>query len=341
MRVFEGFVKGVNIGGWLSQSPLTKEHMDSFIIEEDFAAMKALGLDHVRLPIDYPLIENDNGKPLEEGYKYIDNAVLWGKKYGLNVLVDLHKTAGYSFGDFKNCAGFFDDKELQERFLSLWDRISARYGKYDHVAFDLLNEIVDENVADKWNDIALRAVLRIRKNAPRNWILIGGTRYNHICSVSELLMPPDDRIVYSFHYYEPHIFTHQGAGWEKSMPNDFRISYPLTAGEYLEASDTQLDGAYSWFFMNLHKDLTGLEVIENMFKEAVRVSEERDVPLYCGEYGVICNASGDDTVNWYRDMNTVFTKYGIGRAAWSYKRMAFGLTDEHLKDVIDELKNYL
>ncbi|MBE6836730.1 MAG: glycoside hydrolase family 5 protein [Ruminococcus sp.] len=341
MRTFEGFIKGVNIGGWLSQCWLKKEHMDTFITEQDFADIKNLGLDHIRLPIDYMLIENEEGEPLEEGYEYIDKAVLWAKKYGLNVLIDLHRTAGYSFGNFKDCSGFFTDEVLQERFFSLWDKLSARYGKYDHVAFDLLNEVVDENVSDKWNEIALRAIERVRKNAPDNWILVGGARYNHIYSVKELLLPPDDKIVYSFHYYEPHIFSHQGASWEKTMPLEFRVSYPLSAEEYMDISDTQLNGAYSWFFKQIHKDAKGIDMLEHMFLEAVEVAKERNVPLYCGEYGVIVNADPQDTLRWYKDMNAIFTKYGIGRAAWSYKKMGFGIIDDHMKDVIDDLKNYL
>ena len=52
MRRFVGFEKGINLGGWLSQTELTREHMDTFITEEDFRNIKAMGLDHVRLPID-------------------------------------------------------------------------------------------------------------------------------------------------------------------------------------------------------------------------------------------------------------------------------------------------
>ena len=59
MRRFVGFEKGINLGGWLSQTELTREHMDTFITEEDFRKIKAMGLDHVRLPIDYELVEDE------------------------------------------------------------------------------------------------------------------------------------------------------------------------------------------------------------------------------------------------------------------------------------------
>ena len=36
----------------------------------------------------------------------------------------------------------------------------------------------------------------------------------------------DRKVVYTFHSYEPMIFTHQGAYWVQDMPADFRIAYP-------------------------------------------------------------------------------------------------------------------
>lgn len=92
----------------------------------------------------------------------------------------------------------------------MWERLAGRYGNYpDFIAFDLLNEIVDVTVTDIWNRLASEAVGRIRKYTKDTWILIGGTCYNSVTTVKDIIMPPDERIVYSVHFYEPHIFTHQ------------------------------------------------------------------------------------------------------------------------------------
>ena len=40
MRTLDGFKKGVNLGGWLSQGPLDKEHLDTFITEKDIARVE-------------------------------------------------------------------------------------------------------------------------------------------------------------------------------------------------------------------------------------------------------------------------------------------------------------
>lgn len=34
MTTVKGFRKGANLGGWLSQGPLVKEHLDTFITEK-------------------------------------------------------------------------------------------------------------------------------------------------------------------------------------------------------------------------------------------------------------------------------------------------------------------
>ena len=73
MKTLDGFKKGVNLGGWLSQGPLDKEHLDTFITEKDIARIASWGLDHVRLPIDYDNFENEDGSDKEYGYAYIDS----------------------------------------------------------------------------------------------------------------------------------------------------------------------------------------------------------------------------------------------------------------------------
>ena len=97
MKEFKGFKKGVNLGGWLSQCDYREEHLESFITEEDFKRIASWGVDHVRVPIDYNVIQNDDGTVRESGFRYIDKAVSLCEKNGLNTIIDLHKTIGYSF----------------------------------------------------------------------------------------------------------------------------------------------------------------------------------------------------------------------------------------------------
>lgn len=241
MKQFTGYKRGINLGGWLSQCEHSKQHHDSFLSEDDIRRISSWGLDHVRLPVDYELIETEDGDFIEGGFQYIDNCLQWCETYGLNMILDLHKARGYSFDEAEGSAGFFQDETLQKSFVSLWEKFAMRYGKYsDHLAFELLNEVVDWNVAETWNRIAERTVKAIRKYAPTISILFGGVENNSISALKMLSQPFDEHIVYNFHFYDPLIFTHQSAYWIQEMPSNFSTFYPNQLSEYLAKTKENL-----------------------------------------------------------------------------------------------------
>ena len=96
MKKFEGYMHGIDLGGWLSQCDYSKDRLENFITEPDIAKISSWGLDHVRVPVDYNIFRDENGF-IESGFGYVDRAVEWCGKYGLNMILDLHKTYGYSF----------------------------------------------------------------------------------------------------------------------------------------------------------------------------------------------------------------------------------------------------
>ncbi len=159
-----------------------------------------MGADHVRLPIDFECIETKSGEPLPFGYVSISECIEWCEKYGLNVILDVHKTAGFSFDSKQNT--LFDSEPLKLRYLKLWEMLSYRYGSCRNVAFELLNEIVEET-PERWNDLSQRAIQVIRKNAPDKKIIIGGIQWNSVHTLRMLDKTYDENIVFNFHFYEP------------------------------------------------------------------------------------------------------------------------------------------
>ena len=103
MKRFEGFQKGVNLGGWISQfAKYDIEHFNTFITEKDIAYIASLGFDHVRVPVDYNVLEDEEGNVIESGFGYLEHCREWCEKNGLNMLIDLHECYGYSFDPLKN-----------------------------------------------------------------------------------------------------------------------------------------------------------------------------------------------------------------------------------------------
>jgi len=341
MKKFTGYQRGVNLGGWLSQCDYSKDRLERFIQEEDLAVIAGWGADHVRLPVDYNVFEDDNGNYIEEGFSYVQRAIDWCGKNGLNMILDLHKTAGYSFDDGEKEAGFFESEALQERFCRLWEEFARRFGKYsDRVAFELLNEVTDEKYSPIWNAVAKRCVERIRAICTDVKILIGSYCWNSVGTIFALDHPYDDNIVYNFHCYSPMLFTHQTAAWVEGMVPDLHVRYPAPTAEYFKVCDEKVPDMKSRMELTTCEKY-GPEFFIEQFAEAAKIAEERGTCLYCGEYGVIDQADPEDTLRWYQDINAAFEHFGIGRAAWSYRRMDFGLADEHMAPVIDRLVKYL
>ncbi len=340
MKKFEGYMHGIDLGGWLSQCDYSKDRLENFIKAEDIAKIKSWGLDHVRVPVDYNLFQNDDGSFIEFGFGYVQRAIDWCGENGLNMILDLHKTRGFSFDKGENESNFFNDPDLQKSFLELWEEFAKRYVRYqDRLAFELLNEVTEPSYIDSWNKVSNEAVKIIRKYSSDIRIIVGSYWNNSLDAMKDLAAPADENIVYTFHFYDPLIFTHQGAYWVEQMPRDFRLSYPETAEFYQQK--TKEIGLDLQDFSHISGGLIGSTYFEERMSEAQRVSQERDVPVYCGEYGVINLADPQDTLRWYKDISSAFEKYGFGRAAWSYKEMDYGLSDEHMSEVIDELVKYL
>lgn len=305
-----GIVRGINLGGWLSQCDYSDQRLNEFIQEKDFACIASWGLDHVRIPVDYNVL--DDGR----GYAKLDWAIDMCRKYGLKMVLDLHKTAGFSFDNGEAETGFFDSEAYQQRFYTLWENLARRYGALtDLLAFELLNEVTEPRFIDVWNRIAAEAIRRIRTLAPDVVILVGSYWNNSVSAVKDLAAPADDKVVYNFHCYEPLAFTHQGAYWVDSLDKSARVAF----------ADS---GATEQYF-------------DEMFASAIQAAEKNHTSLYCGEYGVIDQANPEDTLKWVKTIHAVLDKHSISRALWNYRGMDFGLTRPEMDGVREELIKYL
>ena len=342
MKQWEGFQHGVNLGGWFSQCDYSEERYDKFIRPEDFAVIRSWGADHVRIPVDYNLLEDETGAPRPAGYERLQGAVDCCRANGLHMVLDLHKTAGFSFDPGEGEGGFFENPAFQERFCRLWERIVRAFGgNADLLAFELLNEVTERDYMPVWNRVAGDCIRRIRIHAPEVPILVGGYWHNSAAAVKDIDVPLLGPIVFNFHCYEPLVFTHQGATWMPPMDPAFRISVQASFGELAEAGSRMLKGSNAGLESYPPDTKLTAAYFENFFAEAVRAADARGVHLYCGEYGVIDRVPPEQALVWYRAIHAAFEGCGIGRAAWSYRQMDFGLSDSRMDPVRPELIRYL
>ncbi|MCI5857298.1 MAG: glycoside hydrolase family 5 protein [Agathobacter sp.] len=330
-------MRGINLGGYLSQCEHTTEHYNAFLKEEDIHKIAGMGFDHVRLAIDYEVLEDEQGRTKEEGFAYVTRTVEWCKRHGLNIVLDLHKAYGYDFnyaGDTEK-NNLFSDKKVQKRFVDLWIKIAERYANDTNVAFELLNEVVEQENADAWNHLIAETVDAIRRIARDTIIIYGGIQWNSVATLKLLEKPKDENIMFTFHFYEPLLFTHQKAYWVPAIKDVEDISYPEEM-EYYRIKSTPI-GYQGEAVCKAHSQVMGPEFIAEMVMEAVTAAKDAGVSLYCGEFGVIDQAPIADTFRWFRDVDTVFRHFGIGSAVWTYKEMDFGIMGDHYEPIREQL----
>lgn len=306
-----GFYRGVDLGGWFSQCDYSEDRLDHFITEKDFEIISGWGLDHVRLPLDYNVLEEENGGWKADGFRRIEKALKCAEKNGLKVVLDLHKTAGFSFDAGEKEEGFFVSEACQERFYRLWEEMARQFTDPENIAFELLNEVTDESFIDAWNRISAECIRRIRPITQDSLILIGSYHNNAPDALKDLDPPADKKVIYNFHCYDPLPFTHQGAYWVPWLDRNARVSF----------EDAGVDQDF----------------FEKAFATAIETAEKHHTALYCGEYGVIEIASPEDTLKWYKCIHDTFEKHEISRSAWSYRQMDFGLIDARMDVVRDRL----
>lgn len=335
--------KGINLGGWISQfREADLHHFDTFIMKDDLYRLKDWGFDHVRLPVDYVVLEDEKnpGEFIDRGFEDISRCLEWCDGAGLRIILDLHKAPGYAF-DEQGQNDFETNIEKQDRFIALWKEITRRFFAFDRdlLAFELLNEIVFED-AQQWNKILQRAILEIRASDKERLILFGGNYYSAVDNLRELPDLPDENILPKFHFYLPLSVTHQKAYWVPALLEyDQDIDYPGRADGLDEFLLEHPEVAWRL------KDEVDVEFNETFLRKrlapAVEFMRERKAVLHCGEFGVIDRAPMQTRINWTRDMVRILRELGIGYAYWTYKALDFGLVDAEGKVVNRELIDIL
>jgi len=337
MQKLNGYMAGANLGGWISQyGDQSHAHHKSFIVEEDIKLIASWGMDHIRIPVDCPVLE-DEGRPgtyLEQGFEYLANGVEWAKKHGLNAVIDLHKAPGFSFSTLEENS-LFTDPAMQQRMIALWQEIAKRFkGQGANVMYELINEVVEPD-STRWNALAKKLISAVREIDSEHYIVVGGNNYNSVTELTNLSIFDDPKIVYNFHMYIPMLLTHQHASWVKDLHEFNRdVAYPSDLSAYRDYEKLypspgfakieefgKIDEAYLRWFM----------------QPAVEFLQKHGKPMYCGEYGVIDFADIKSRENWTEDVSDFLLEHGIGRARWSYKLMGFQLVDMDRKIASERL----
>ena len=353
MRQFTGYTRGIGIGGWLTNykrmAQLPEElrmvvtigdleHFDTYITERDVAYIASLGVDHIRLAFDQLVLEvfDQPYTYRDEVFAHIDDFLGWAKKYGLNVILNLHKAYG-CYCDVHDMKPLLDTPEYMDRFVALWLEFERRYHDCGReICFELLNELVGGNDAG-WNALWQRTVREIRKVNPDRLIMIGSSQWNAVSKLAALDVIDDPNVVYTFHMYAPFEFTHQ-RGVLQQMNHYYNREMPwpgdIERYRHFQSFVNHNDHAYANY------SEMGRQYLRDALSPVLPFMEAHpDAIVTCGEFGTIRSCPVEWRENWFRDVIEFLDEHGIPFCIWNYLSTPydgnrFSLVDDDRREIV-------
>jgi len=212
---------GISVS-WLEQT-WDKDVLNQDNLKDvDFILLKHLGFKSIRLPVAFEFYENSH-IPDGQIFSRIDKVIKQCRLYGFKLIIDYHS------GNFNENNYLIETKNI----IQLWLKLTMRYRHVssDFLFFELYNEPphMDPKI---WNDAALAIVTAIRRLDNNRTLIIGASNYNSIYELSRSAPITDKNIIYTYHFYEPFLFTHQGAEWVGDQEATTGVPFPYNAEKF-------------------------------------------------------------------------------------------------------------
>jgi hypothetical protein len=234
-----------NLINYPANTPDSMDHGKDFA-ESDFALMKQMGFNFIRMPVHYRHIYTvSTGAFNEAKLAWIDNAVKYGEKYGVHVNICLHSAPGYSVNGSDGMDILTDGKP---HFINIWNHLANRYKDKSNfiVSFNLVNEPgpgmtfdnATANLSAAYKSLLYDTITAIRGYRADRLVVID-TDFRKPIILSQIGLPSTDNILQSPHCYAPHSVTHNGmnnvggSGYNTLFPlpwnfTDPQITWPIT-----------------------------------------------------------------------------------------------------------------
>jgi len=224
--------RGMNLWPWFSltrefPAPHTEYDWPPFQLDRpvptsrDLAALRSSGIDFVRIPVDPGPFLASNGARHETLVRELLAAVELANAQNLSAVVNLHPNDATHYWNSRNMVAT-RVAPLFTRYVGLVQELASRLSRFDpaRVCFELLNEPPQSCTSSEWPAMQLELIRTARAAAPRLTLVACGACGAMIDGL--LRVDPrqldDSNIIYTFHFYEPYVFSHQGAPWMSTEP---------------------------------------------------------------------------------------------------------------------------
>lgn len=276
--------RGVNLGNAL-EAPHHEGEMGMILKADYFRLIAQAGFDSVRIPIRWSA-HAEKHPPYAIDARFlerVDWALTQAKTNNLAAVIDLHHYDELLYDLDSHC----------DRFLALWRQIAERYSDQPPtILFELLNEPRGALTAERWNTLLVQALAEVRRSNPTRGTVIGPTPWNSIKAIDTLLLPDDQNLIVSFHFYLPFRFTHQGANW--------------------------VEGSEAWLGTTWQGNRFEQFAITALFEHALKWAQVQNRPLYMGEFGAYDKVNFAARERWTRFVAQTAVERGISFAYWEF-----------------------
>ncbi|MEO6852165.1 MAG: cellulase family glycosylhydrolase, partial [Mucilaginibacter sp.] len=268
------FDNGISIS-WLERTWDKNILGKNAIQSSDFKLLKQLGFKGIRLPVAFAYFQSNNAS-LQKVLEYIDETNKRCKLYGFKLIICYHS------GKLTN------NNYLTEthKIIDLWTLLTKRYLKenHDNLFFEIYNEPppMDPNI---WKDAAYNIVTAIHKLDKERTLIVGASNFNSIYELSRSTRMGDDNIIYTFHFYEPFFFTHQGAEWIGDQVSTTGVPFPYNAQNF-PALNPKAKGTWGETNYYQYRQDGNVQSVKDKLQIVKNWSLKYGVPVLCGEYGV-------------------------------------------------------
>jgi hypothetical protein len=314
----EVVLAGVGLGGWMNMEDFITGHPGNeealrrhlrrtmgpdayeaffatfdevFLADADAAFIASLGLNAVRIAVNYRHFERDEApfELLEEGFRRLDRAIDVLAAHDIYSIIDLHAAPGYQNQQWHSDnpthqALFWVHPHFQDRVIHLWEALADRYRDRPEVAaYNPLNEPADES-GEVLPRFYRRLVDAVRAVDARHMLFLDGNRYATDFSCFD---EGYDNTVFAAHDYAL-------AGTAVAT------GYPGTVG-------------------GEHVDRQGLELA---FLRRTDFMRRTGTPIWIGEFGPVYPPDRPEET-WrfdvLRDQLAIYREHGASWSLWTYK----------------------
>ena len=308
------FTKGVNLAGCyeVGSEQNANNIWMGHINDRHFSFLASIGVDVVRIPMQFGyFVENTSTYKFQQAFfDRLDETIDLAEKYGMHIIVDNHIWAWYDKQPDPEAA-------LKAVWLQVAEHCKNRSTK---VVYELFNEPDGSYWHEHWHDVQGRLLEAVRTVDTKHTVIVTPTNYKTISDMPEY---SDRNIIYTSHFYEPFVFSHQGGSWTRLRTIGGMLSFPYNpatddiAAAAQKVKDIDVNSPeIAW--VEAYPTTGTVENVHSILKKDIDEVARRGSKLYIGEFGTLKYPASESRCNWLRTVASYCRQNGAAYTVWTY-----------------------